>query len=170
MQLWLLTSVVLLKSLFLHIHALYELLFQVESAGQLEKNFSPTQRSLQLKSDQLSFHLLKLKSWASSAVLLIYVTCCPQTAVEGLFSAHLGCLHPAGMRWGMKTVFLWGVFRKLHLGSHVVINQLSSIWSCVLHAAMFGNMVEQPRMCVGARFCVIDGDSLQIYWSQKTLA
>lgn len=27
-----------------------------------------------------------------------------------------------------------------------------------------------PNVCVGARLCVIDGDSLQIYWSQKTLA
>lgn len=45
-----------------------------------------------------------------------------------------------------------------------------SISACVLDAAPFAGVVEQPRTCVGARLCVIDGDSLQIYWRQKTLA
>lgn len=74
-----------------------------------------------------SFYVKVIKS---SAFLLIYLTCCPQTAVEGHFSAHLGrrlCLHPAEMRWKMKTLFSLRCLQKSvqpHLRSHVVINQL----------------------------------------------
>lgn len=45
-----------------------------------------------------------------------------------------------------------------------------SVCACALDAATFASVVEQSRMHVGARLCVIDGGSLQIYWSQKTLA
>lgn len=140
------------------------------------ENYSLTQRPLQPNLDPLSFHLFMLKSWAPSAFLLIYLTCLFDSGGGPIFGTFREAALPPSSRNEVRnenTVFF-------EVSSEICT--ASSSWPCcykpaidpsvcarALDAAAFAGVVERPWMCVGARLCMIDGDSLQIYWSQKML-